>query len=170
MSTQSIIIKAGQTVVLPRDVIVTGLFISGSLNVSSTCNNLPAPTPTACFVFSWEVNATPAFTDAYFSHLILTDTFSYELTNSSGNNQYEDGGLEAIKVGARVAGIPNFVGTVIAYDQASVASLRQVKVRLPDFGILPKLRIVQPTAGYGQILHLEAVKTDCTVPGGWVAW
>lgn len=170
MSTRSIIIKSGQTVVLPRNVTVSGLFINGPISVTSSCNNLPPPTPTACFVFTWEAAATPAFGDAYFSHIMLNDSFSYELTNSSGDNQYESGGLEAVKVAARIAAVPNFVGTIIATDQSGITSLRQIKIRLPDFGVLPKLRIVQPSFGYGQILYLEAAKTDCLVPGGWTAW
>lgn len=171
MSTNSIVIKAGQTVVLPRDVKVTGLFISGGLTVSSTCNNLPAPTPTACFVFSWETSATPAFGDAYFSHIILNDSFSYVIPDTNGGNQYQDAGNnEALKVAGVISTIPNFAGTIIAYDQASVSSLRQIKIRLPYFGVLPKFRIVQPLTGYSQILYLESVETDCLVPGGWSAW
>lgn len=168
MATKSKTLTPGEILVLPKSAKISSLVLKGSIALSSTCNNLPDPTPTACYVFTWEADATD-FEDAYFSQLII-GSIIYNIPDPDGfpSNQYEDGGSEAEKLSQAINLIPDFVGEVIAYDQSNVNSLRQVMIRLPDLGVFPLMKLVEPNPGAGQIMYLEAYKNStCDIPGGW---
>jgi hypothetical protein len=166
---KTVTLNEGEKFVLPSGATILNIFTSGVSSYTSNCDNIPDATPFKCFVFSWEINATPAFTDAYFSEIIIKDSFKYSIPDPDGfaSNQYEDGGSEAEKLSQAILSINGFVGDVIAYDQSGGGSLRQIKLSLPDMGKIPLLKLIQPNAGSGQVLYLEGVETDCLVPGGW---
>lgn len=51
MAVRSIEIHPGQTIILPRDAVITSLLLDGDISVSSTCDNLPEPTAYQCGIF-----------------------------------------------------------------------------------------------------------------------
>src|SRR5688500_9575721 len=50
-SINTVIIRPGQRVILPQDAVIQSLVLDGSIDVVSSCNNLPAPTDYKCGYF-----------------------------------------------------------------------------------------------------------------------
>lgn len=169
--TKSITINEGEKFVVPSGATVISLFTEGTSSYTSNCDNLPTPAEFRCWTFTWEVNAL-SFTDATFVELILKNEFSYTVSDPDGfpSNQWDgDGNNEAEKLTQAIQAIPNFPGDVIAYDQADVSVLRQIKISLPYFGVKPLLKVNNPTSGNTSIMYLEGTESGCEVPGGWTA-
>lgn len=55
MASKVIIIHPGETVVIPSGTEVTALILNGAISVTSTCDNLPAPTAQQCYAMEWSV-------------------------------------------------------------------------------------------------------------------
>lgn len=53
---QTAIIKPGETYILPAGAIVQSLIYDGSIDVTSTCDNLPSPDSYKCYNFIFTVN------------------------------------------------------------------------------------------------------------------
>lgn len=56
MASKVIVIHAGETVVVPSNMEITGLILDGAISVSSTCDNLPTPTAQQCYQADWSVS------------------------------------------------------------------------------------------------------------------
>lgn len=56
MATQSVVIKPGETVILPAGAHITSLILDGSISVTSSCDNLPDPTGYKCGVFYMNID------------------------------------------------------------------------------------------------------------------
>ena len=54
--TQSIVVTPGQTVVIPAGATITSLVLDGPISVTSTCDNLPAPSAYKCGVFYMNID------------------------------------------------------------------------------------------------------------------
>lgn len=50
-TTKTIIIHPGETIILPKDTEIDSLILDGSIEVTSTCNNLPDPSSYKCGYF-----------------------------------------------------------------------------------------------------------------------
>lgn len=53
---QTIVIKPGETYVLPAGAIVQSLIYDGAINVTSSCDNLPAPEAYRCYQIQWSTS------------------------------------------------------------------------------------------------------------------
>lgn len=56
MAKKTIIIHPGEQVVLPIGTTIDSLIINGSISVTSTCDDLPAPTAQQCYGMEWSVS------------------------------------------------------------------------------------------------------------------
>lgn len=51
MAIRSIVIEPGQTIVLPREAVITSVILDGEISVTSSCGDLPEPTDYVCGAF-----------------------------------------------------------------------------------------------------------------------
>ena len=99
MPTQTVVIGAGQSVVLPAGAVVTSIIYDGNITAESTCDNLPEPSSYKCgrFYFNLDDDENPNHPndeDSTYFHSIKFGSTTVSLdglvlsTNEVGLNTY----------------------------------------------------------------------------------
>lgn len=86
LKTFTVTLHEGETIVLPSDVVITGVFVDGTASLTSSCTGtLPASTDYKCGVFYMNIDddSSPNHpndeTSTYYTQLIIDDTLAYGL-------------------------------------------------------------------------------------------
>lgn len=82
MSKKTVIIKPGETFILPKNATIEALILDGAINVESTCDNLPTPSSYICGYFKivCDVDSNPGHS--------MDELHTFYNTLYVGGNQY----------------------------------------------------------------------------------
>lgn len=165
MAIRTVILKGGQSTVLPSSAEILSVVINGSVTATSTCDNLPEPTAYKCWRFVWQdVSADPNYNDAYFTGIKIGDaTYSVEGAPVSEANSY-DNGPDFLEQAIPVSTPEGLVTDIVSSDPL-LGDQKCIKISIPSGLGQPILYWTNPvTGGYTQSSAFLGEEDECTCP------
>lgn len=175
-SLRTLIIKPGETIVLPRGAVVRSVVADGNIDVQSSCDNLPDTSYYKCWRFIWE-KVDSGYNDAYFTYFEVGGV-KYPLTNAgsaddartvilgttvNSSNTYDNGGNYLATVLPQV--LPSGMIKDIINRGGTAVNPKCLKISIPEALGEPKLYWVNPSLG--NVLQLSAMlaeENQCACP------
>lgn len=162
MALRTIVINPGECAILPDTSNIVSVIEDGGGVLTSTCNDLPAPTTYACWKFDWEKSSAGALQDAVFTSLQVGDnTYNVPSTYNPYNNEITL--TTNLYLSSWINTDPQLVGIVKLGCGILASSSYSLKIKIPSGLPAPTFKITNPSGAGNHIMYLVAITdSDCT--------
>lgn len=153
-NTKTLVLKPGECVIFPADIVINAIIPTGSISVSSTCSDiLPSPTGYKCWQFIWEANSFGSdYNDAYFISITI-DGIEYPFVDTGVPNSWDNGGdfLQSTLSVSTPAGLCN----VLCNAGGTAVSPKIVTVEIPEYLGRPLIKYTNPGFEFAYLIPRE---------------
>jgi hypothetical protein len=153
VTTKSLVLLPGECVVFPADVVIQAIIPTGSITVSSTCDDiLPAPSGYKCWQFRWEYGSEGNFSDAFMESITIGGVV-YPLLDSGVANTWDNDGnfLES----SIPISVPTGLCNIVCNAGGTAVNPKKVAVEVPEYLGMPLVRYSNPGFDMGYLIPYE---------------
>lgn len=142
MPTKTLVLKPGECVIFPADIVIDAVIPTGNITVSSTCQDiLPTPTGYKCWQFKWEGSNLGDYSDAYFLSITINNV-EYPFVETGTPNTWDNGG-DFLQSSIPVS-VPLGLCNVLCNAGGEAVSPKVVAVEVPEYLGRPLIKYTNP--------------------------